>query len=185
MSDCRAIANVQQPEQRYHHPQLSPKDMRGSCVRVPQRPIVTHCHPLENQKGPFLPYFCLFLPASLRWGRKWHLTWRGWETLRPNLLGKMENWIELLNFKFKGLGSGLSPIGTWIHSSPSVSLVFFICKIWLLGWMISMTSYLLYLWAYDSDDFERESQFFLLLYGALFVFWSVLPIVTGPWSQFR
>ena len=121
------------------------KDMRGSCVRVPQRPIVTHCHPLENQKGPFLPYFRLFLPASLRWGRKWHLKWRGWETLRPNLLGKMENWIELWNFKFKGLGSGLSPVGTWIHSSPSASLSSSSVKYgYWVGWFPWLHSFCIY-----------------------------------------
>lgn len=121
------------------------KDMRGSCVRAPQRPVVTHCHPLENQKGPFCP-----TSASsfwLLWGGEGNGISSGGaeKLLRPNLLGKMENWIELWNFKFKGLGSGLSPVGTWIHSSPSVSLssssVKYGCWVGWFPWLHSFCIY--------------------------------------------
>lgn len=64
VSDCRSIANVKEPEERYHRPQLSAKGyIEGKFVRVPQRPTATHRHPLENQEGPFLPPL-LSLPSS-------------------------------------------------------------------------------------------------------------------------
>lgn len=71
-------------------------EMEGKCVKVSQRPTTIHCHPLENQKGHFLPYFPPSPSSSLSLGRKWHPKFTGWETLRPDLSGRMVNWQELL-----------------------------------------------------------------------------------------
>lgn len=59
MAECRAIANVQQQEQRHHHPQLSPERYeRELCQGASE----TSCHTLSSSGEPERTLLALLLP---------------------------------------------------------------------------------------------------------------------------
>lgn len=115
------------PEYRYPHCRLS---VKGYGRAMSQGISKTNCHTLSSSWEPgrtFLAPLSLLLPASLSSGRKWHPSFRGWETLRPNLLGRMVNWQKLWIMSSKVLAVvsalwsfGQTPSYLWPLSSSSV-----------------------------------------------------------------